>query len=217
MDLDTTSKKGSHEKIITAFKNHEYDILLGTQMIAKGLDFCNVTFVGVINADTSLMIPNYRSNEYTFQLLMQTAGRSGRGEKNGSVIIQTFNPEHYAITLASKHDYIDFFKQEMEVRRKLSYPPYYYLIYIKVIGKDYNKISIESNKIASILTRELKNSKILGPTTCSVFKLNGLFRFGIIIKYKKEEKMEEVLQSLVNHYKGNQTVKVDIDVNPNNF
>lgn len=217
MDLDTTSKKGSHEKIITAFKNHEYDILLGTQMIAKGLDFSNVTLVGVINADTSLMIPNYRSNEYTFQLLMQTAGRSGRGEKNGSVIIQTFNPEHYAITLASKHDYIDFFKQEMEVRRKLSYPPYYYLIYIKVIGKDYNKISIESNKIASILTRELKNSKILGPTTCSVFKLNGLFRFGIIIKYKKEEKIEEVLQSLVNHYKGNQTVKVDIDVNPNNF
>ena len=217
MDLDTTSKKGSHEKIITAFKNHEYDILLGTQMIAKGLDFDNVTLVGVINADTSLMIPNYRSNEYTFQLLMQTAGRSGRGEKNGSVIIQTFNPEHYAITLASKHDYIDFFKQEMEVRRKLSYPPYYYLIYIKVIGKDYNKISVESNKIASILTRELKNSKILGPTTCSVFKLNGLFRFGIIIKYKKEEKMEEVLQSLVNHYKGNQTVKVDIDVNPNNF
>lgn len=217
MDLDTTSKKGSHEKIITAFKNHEYDILLGTQMIAKGLDFDNVTLVGVINADTSLMIPNYRSNEYTFQLLMQTAGRSGRGEKKGSVIIQTFNPEHYAITLASKHDYIDFFKQEMEVRRKLSYPPYYYLIYIKVIGKDYNKISIESNKIASILTRELKNSKILGPTTCSVFKLNGLFRFGIIIKYKKEEKMEEVLQSLVNHYKGNQTVKVDIDINPNNF
>lgn len=217
MDLDTTSKKGSHEKIITAFKNHEYDILLGTQMIAKGLDFSNVTLVGVINADTSLMIPNYRSNEYTFQLLMQTAGRSGRGEKKGSVIIQTFNPEHYAITLASKHDYIDFFKQEMEVRRKLSYPPYYYLIYIKVIGKDYNKISLESNKIASILTRELKNSKILGPTTCSVFKLNGLFRFGIIIKYKKEEKMEEVLQSLVNHYKGNQTVKVDIDINPNNF
>lgn len=217
MDLDTTSKKGSHEKIITAFKNHEYDILLGTQMIAKGLDFDNVTLVGVINADTSLMIPNYRSNEYTFQLLMQTAGRSGRGEKKGSVIIQTFNPGHYAITLASKHDYIDFFKQEMEVRRKLSYPPYYYLIYIKVIGKDYNKISIESNKIASILTRELKNSKILGPTTCSVFKLNGLFRFGIIIKYKKEEKMEEVLQSLVNHYKGNQTVKVDIDINPNNF
>lgn len=217
MDLDTTSKKGSHEKIITAFKNHEYDILLGTQMIAKGLDFSNVTLVGVINADTSLMIPNYRSNEYTFQLLMQTAGRSGRGEKKGSVIIQTFNPEHYAITLASKHDYIDFFKQEMEVRRKLSYPPYYYLIYIKVIGKDYNKISIESNKIASILTRKLKNSKILGPTTCSVFKLNGLFWFGIIIKYKKEEKMEEVLQSLVNHYKGNQTVKVDIDVNPNNF
>lgn len=217
MDLDTTSKKGSHEKIIKEFRNHSYDILLGTQMIAKGLDFQNVTLVGVINADTSLLIPNYKSSEYTFDLLMQTAGRSGRGDKKGFVVIQTFNPEHYAIKLASRHDYITFFKQEMASRRNLSYPPYYYLVYIRIIGKDYNVINIESCKIANMLKKELHSSIILGPTSCSIFRLNGLFRVGIIIKYKKEEMLSQTLQSIINHYKANQKVKIDIDINPNNF
>ena len=120
MDFDTTSKKGSHEKIIKSFENHEYDILLGTQMIAKGLDFPNVTLVGVINADTSLNIPDFRSSEMTFDLLCQVAGRSGRGDKEGRVIIQTFNKEHYAIRYAENHDYIGFYNMEMDVRKKLS-------------------------------------------------------------------------------------------------
>lgn len=217
MDLDTTVKKGSHESIINDFKDYKYDILLGTQMIAKGLDFSRVTLVGVINADTSLMIPNYRSSEYTFQLLMQTAGRSGRGEKEGRVVIQTFNPEHYAIKFAKEHDYLGFFKKEMSIRRELSYPPYYYLVQIKVIGKDYDIIRNEVNKIAYKVKDLLKNSQILGPTTCSVFKLNGLYRFGIIIKYKKEEHIDEVLKLLIDHYKNNRNIKIDIDVNPNNF
>ncbi|MGN1000513.1 MAG: primosomal protein N' [Bacilli bacterium] len=217
MDLDTTVKKGSHESIINDFKDYKYDILLGTQMIAKGLDFSRVTLVGVINADTSLMIPNYRSSEYTFQLLMQTAGRSGRGEKEGRVVIQTFNPEHYAIKFAKGHDYLGFFKKEMSIRRELSYPPYYYLVQIKVIGKDYDIIRNEANKIAYKLKGLLKNSQILGPTTCSVFKLNGLYRFGIIIKYKKEEHIDEVLKLLIDHYKNNRNIKIDIDINPNNF
>lgn len=217
MDLDTTVKKGSHESIINDFKDYKYDILLGTQMIAKGLDFSRVTLVGVINADTSLMIPNYRSSEYTFQLLMQTAGRSGRGEKEGRVVIQTFNPEHYAIKFAKEHDYLGFFKKEMSIRRELSYPPYYYLVQIKVIGKDYDIIRNEANKIAYKLKNLLKNSQILGPTTCSVFKLNGLYRFGIIIKYKKEEHIDKVLKLLIDHYKNNRNIKIDIDINPNNF
>lgn len=217
MDLDTTVKKGSHESIINDFKDYKYDILLGTQMIAKGLDFSRVTLVGVINADTSLMIPNYRSSEYTFQLLMQTAGRSGRGEKEGRVVIQTFNPEHYAIKFAKEHDYLGFFKKEMSIRRELSYPPYYYLVQIKVIGKNYDIIRNEVNKIAYKVKDLLKNSQILGPTTCSVFKLNGLYRFGIIIKYKKEEHIDEVLKLLIDHYKNNRNIKIDIDVNPNNF
>lgn len=217
MDLDTTVKKGSHESIINDFKDYKYDILLGTQMIAKGLDFSRVTLVGVINADTSLMIPNYRSSEYTFQLLMQTAGRSGRGEKEGRVVIQTFNPEHYAIKFAKEHDYLGFFKKEMSIRRELSYPPYYYLVQIKVIGKNYDIIRNEVNKIAYKVKDLLKNSQILGPTTCSVFKLNGLYRFGIIIKYKKEEHIDKVLKLLIDHYKNNRNIKIDIDVNPNNF
>lgn len=217
MDLDTTVKKGSHEKIIKDFREHKYDILLGTQMIAKGLDFSNVTLVGVINADTSLLIPNYKSSEYTFQLLMQTAGRSGRGDKLGKVIIQTFNPEHYAITLAKTHNYRVFFNQEMNIRRNLSYPPYYYLVYIKIIGKDYDILSKESQKVGKLLKEKLNDCIVLGPTTCSVFKVNGQYRFGIIIKYKKSENLDGVLKGLTEYYKSNNKVKIDIDINPNNF
>lgn len=217
MDLDTTSRKGAHEKIIESFRNKEYDILLGTQMISKGLDFSNVTLVGVINADTSLMLPNYKSSEYTFQLLMQTAGRSGRGNIPGKVIIQTFNPDHYAIFLAKTHDYKEFFRQEMNIRRKLSYPPYYFLTYIRIIGKDYDLISKESNKIGNKLKNELRDSVILGPTTCSVFKVKNEYRFGITIKYKKEDNLYRVLNLIVDHYRENRFVKIDIDMNPNSF
>ena len=164
MDFDTTSRKGSHERIIEQFKNYEYDILLGTQMIAKGLDFQNVTLVGVINSDTSLMIPNFRSSEFTFQLLSQVSGRSGRGSKEGSVIIQTYNPDHYAIELSKTHDYIGFFNREMKIRRDLCYSPYYYMVSIKVISKDYDKVKEESNKVGSFLKSKLINSIILGPT-----------------------------------------------------
>jgi len=217
MDFDTTSKKGSHEKIIEQFKNHEYDILLGTQMIAKGLDFENVTLVGVINSDTSLMIPNFRSSEYTFQLLSQVAGRSGRGKKQGNVIIQTYNPEHYAIQLAKTHDYINFYNQEMKIRRDLSYSPYYFMVSIKIISKDYEKAKEESNKVGYFLKNKLINSFILGPTVCSVFKINNLYRFNIIIKYKKADNLYDVLNYLQEHYKNINNVKIDIDFNPINI
>lgn len=214
MDYDTTSKKGSHEKIIKSFSNLEYDILLGTQMVAKGLDFPNVTLVGVINADTSLNIPDFRSSETTFQLLCQVAGRSGRGEKAGKVIIQTFNPEHYAIRYAKEHDYLGFFTQEMSIRHKLGYPPYYYLTSIKVLSKSYEDSKNVSNMIASYLTKNLTNTMVLGPSVASVFKMNNVYRFQIILKYKKEEKLYKVLNNLLEHYKTNQKVKIDIDFNP---
>ncbi len=217
MDFDTTSRKGAHEKIIEDFKNHQYDILLGTQMIAKGLDFENVTLVGVINSDTALMIPNFRSSEYTFQLLSQVAGRSGRGNKTGSVIIQTHNPDHYAIDLSKNHDYISFYNKEMKIRRELSYSPYYYMATIKVISKDYDKARDESNKIGSILRNKLVNSIILGPTVCSVFKMNNLYRFNIIIKYKKEENLYKTLLELQEHYKNTNNIKIDIDLSPINI
>ena len=214
MDFDTTSKKGSHEAIIKSFEAHEYDILLGTQMIAKGLDFPNVTLVGVINADTSLNIPDFRSSEVTFDLLCQVAGRSGRGEKQGKVVIQTYNPEHYAINYAQAHDYIGFYNTEMEVRKKLSYPPYYYLVSIKVISKDYDKSRDISSKIAEYLRSNLTDVKILGPSVASVFKMNNTYRFQIVIKYKKSDNLYQVINDLIEHYKTNSKVKIDVDFNP---
>lgn len=217
MDFDTTSKKGAHEKIIQDFKDKKYNILLGTQMIAKGLDFEDVTLVGVINADTSLNIPDFRSSEVTFQLLDQVAGRSGRANKTGRVIIQTFNKDHYAIKYAKDHDYIGFFNTEMMIRRQLSYPPYYYITYVKIISKDYSLASSESLKIGKILKEELNSSIVLGPSVCNVFRINNTYRFGIIIKYKKEEKLYTVLNDIIEHYKSNSKIKIDIDFNPNSL
>lgn len=214
MDFDTTSTKGAHEKIINAFRNQEYDILLGTQMIAKGLDFPNVTLVGVINADTSLMIPSFRSSEYTFQLLSQVSGRSGRSEKEGMVIIQTFNKDHYAIKLAKTQNYEMFFKEEMNIRRTLGYPPYYFLVSIKVISKNYDLVKKESNVIAYKLKDNLKNTIVLGPSIGSTFKVNNTYRFGITLKYKKEDNLYPFLIKLLEYYKSNSNISIDIDFNP---
>lgn len=216
MDIDTTTKKNAHEKMINEFKNHQYDILLGTQMIAKGLDFKDVTLVGVINADTSLNIPDFRSSENTFQLLSQVAGRSGRGEKKGEVIIQTFNKEHYAIDFVKKHDYEGFYEKEMSIRKSLGYPPYYYLTSIKIISKDYNKLKEEANRIGMILRKNLNSTTILGPTVANVFKVNNSFRFQIILKYKKDDNLMPLLTKLTDHYR-NTNIKIDIDFNPLNI
>lgn len=217
MDMDTTSKKGMHSKMINAFKNHEYDILLGTQMVAKGLDFSNVTLVGVINADTSLNIPDFRSSENTFSLLSQVAGRSGRSKKEGSVIVQTFNKDHYAIKYVKNHDYIGFYNEEMEIRKKLKYPPYFYICYIRISGVDYNLLGKEANKIKGSLERNLKETIILGPSPANIFKVNNIYRYGIILKYKKEDNLYKVLELLTNHYKSNNKIKIDIDFNPTRF
>ena len=217
MDIDTTSRKNSHSKMIKSFKNHEYDILLGTQIVAKGLDFPDVTLVGVINADTSLNIPDFRSSENTFSLLSQVAGRSGRVNKAGEVVIQTFNKDHYAINYSKNHDYIGFYNMEMNIRKKLKYPPYFYLCYIRISGKDYKLLSKEANKIRKSLERNLNETIILGPSPATVFKVNNIYRYGIILKYKKDEKLYKVLNLLVNHYKGNNKVNIDIDFNPSHF
>ena len=216
MDFDTTTKKGSHEKIINAFRNHEASILIGTQMIAKGLDFPLVTLVGVINADNSLNIPDFRSSETTFDLLNQVSGRSGRGEREGSVIIQTFNPTHYAIKYAKDNNYLGFFYEEMKNRKLLGYPPYYYLVLIKVKSKDYNSLSTEVKKVKEYLENNL-SFDILGPTLANPFKVNSIYRFNIIIKYKKENNLYLILESLLEHYKTNRKITIDIDFNPRSF
>lgn len=217
MDVDTTSRKGAHKKMIDAFRKHEYDILLGTQIVAKGLDFSDVTLVGVINADTSLNIPDFRSSENTYSLLSQVAGRSGRSEKTGKVYIQTFNPDHYAISFVKEHDYLGFYKEEMKIRKRLGYPPFYFLCYLKVSGKEADYLFQEALKIKRSLERNLHHTTILGPTTLAVFKVNNIYRYGIILKYKREETLYDILIKIQNHYKSNHKLKVDIDFNPSHF
>lgn len=215
MDADTTRKKGSHEDIINRFKNHEYDILLGTQMISKGLDFPLVTLVGVINADATLNIPDFRSGERTFSLLNQVSGRAGRSEIPGEVIIQTFNPDNFTLSCVKENDYLKFYKYEMENRHKLDYPPYYYLTSIKIASKDYEIASKEITKVKNYLLKNLSNSTIiLGPTTANVFKMNNIYRFQIILKYKKDDKLFTVLKELDKLYALNNKANIEIDNNP---
>jgi primosomal protein N' (replication factor Y) (superfamily II helicase) len=213
MDIDTTNRKNGHEKIITAFKNHEYDILIGTQMIAKGLDFPNVTLVGVLNGDASLNIPDYRSAERTFQLLNQVAGRSGRGSKLGEVIIQSYNTDHYSIIKAMKNDYEGFYNQELAIRKVLKYPPYYNLCLIKMASKDYDLLIKEANKVKSYLVKDISNI-VLGPSSSVNPKINDTYYMQIIIKYKKIDEIKESILFVNNMYKENNKLRLDIDFNP---
>ena len=215
MDMDTTARKGMHEKIIEDFGAYKYDILLGTQMIAKGLDFPLVTLVGVINADSSLNIPDFRSAENTFGLLSQVAGRAGRSDKPGEVIIQSYNPEHYSILLAKEHNYLKFYEEEMKIRKVLSYPPFYYLTLVNISSRDYEMGFSEANKIGTYLRNNLsKDTIVLGPSMANVFKINNVYHYECIIKYKYDDKLNKVLTKLDEIYKVNNKVDISIDVNP---
>ena len=215
MDQDTTTKKGSYQKIIDDFSNKKYDILLGTQMISKGLDFSNVTLVGIINADTSLNIPDFRSNEKTFALLYQTSGRAGRGENAGEVIIQTYNPDNKVLNFVKDNDYENFFKYELNIRHLLFYPPYSYIVLIKIIGKDYDLLGKESNKIKKFLKDNLNSNTIIyGPTPASVFKINNVYHYQIIIKYTKDDTLYKILSTVDNNYILNSKINVEITFNP---
>lgn len=214
MDIDTTTKKGELEKIIKSFQNNEYNILLGTQMIAKGLDFEKVTLVGVINADISLNFPDFRSSETTFSLLNQVSGRSGRGERKGKVLIQTFNKDHYAIKHSKYNDYKSFYNEEIKIRKKLNYPPFCHICLIKIISKDYKIASEMSYKIGDYLKKQIKNEIILGPSTANIFKINNEYRFQIIIKYKDLKSIKKYLIILQERFFNDKKVKLEIDFNP---
>lgn len=214
MDVDTTSRKGSHERIINSFKNGDANILLGTQMIAKGLDFPNVTLVGVINADATLNVPDFRSSERTFQLLNQVSGRSGRAALKGNVVIQAFNTDHYSIVLASENRYLDFYEKEISYRKKLLYPPYCNLALIKISSRYENEVINESNKIVKYLNSvKAKDVIILGPSAPSMYKINNTFNMQIILKNKKTENIYNHLLYIKNLY-DNKKIKVEIDINP---
>ena len=215
MDIDTTRKKGSHEKIIDGFKTGKYNVLIGTQMISKGLDFEKVTLVGVLNGDASLNIPDFRSAERTFQLLSQVSGRAGRGNYKGKVIIQTFNQDHYSIVFALKNDYLNFYKQEIEIRKQLGYSPFYNLVLIKISSPDYELACQEAEKIINYLRVKVdKEVFLLGPSSASIPKINNIYYLQIVVKYKNTNKLMPLLKEIKNLYKNKTKVLVDIDINP---
>jgi primosomal protein N' (replication factor Y) len=203
MDRDSTRRKGHAFKILKKFSKHEIDILVGTQMITKGYDFPHVTLVGVIAADLSLGFPDFRAGERTFQILSQVAGRAGRGEKKGTVIVQTFNPEHYAITAAENHDFRTFFEKEKALREQLGYPPFSYLACVKLQGNN-SKVATTmaqrmGREISDILKKWPKRGKdiqVLGPAEAPLSKLKGKYRWQILIKCGKAMLLHYLLEEV---------------------
>ena len=212
MDMDTTRKKGSYEKIINDFKNHVYDILVGTQMIAKGLDFENVTLVGVINADQSLMIPSYNAIENTYSLLSQVSGRSGRSSKQGEVIIQTYNPDNYGILEVVNQDYESFYKKEIDIRKKLLYPPFSNMLTLKVKSINIDLVKEHIIKIYKYLKLNLEETtSILGPNLLNIRKLDKKYECSITLKYNKDENLEKIIKFLKSYYNKDRYVSFDIE------
>ncbi len=221
MDIDTVSKKNSHEDILNKFKNEGIDILIGTQMIVKGHHFPNVTLVGVMAADSSLNIDDYRANERTFQILTQVAGRAGRESSDGKVIIQTYNPDNFAIKCAKKQDYNLFYQTEIELRRQLKYPPFCDIILINFNSLNEKEIIDTSNLVYEYLNENLKKEKfrVFKPMPSPIDKIQNKFRWRIIIKGNMTEEANEILNNCLKeiYNKNLKYTRVSVDVNPNNM
>jgi len=220
MDVDTTRRKGATDKMLADFGDKKADILLGTQMIAKGLDFPDVTLVGVLNADTTLGLPDYRASERTFQLLTQVAGRAGRADKEGEVVIQTFNPDHYAIQLAKTQDYEAFYRQEMNLRHTWQYAPYYYTVQIKIAHERQDEAAKVAYQTANWLKKHLaSDSVLLGPSTGAITRLKNKYYYRMVIKFKHDDGLEAALTELVSAGQRlqKQGVVLTIDRDPVNF
>lgn len=211
MDRDTTGRKDSHTNILNDVKNHKYDILLGTQMVAKGHDIPNVTAVGVISADAALNIPDYRSAERCFMLITQTAGRAGRGDLPGQVIVQTYNTEHYSVVSAQKQDYKAFYKHELEYRKKLNFPPFCHII--KLVVRHKNEETAKS--IAKSVQKNFnlfckrENDEIIGPVPASVAKLREFYRYCLLIKTNNILSVKSFLKKM--EYNMSKEIMIDID------
>lgn len=216
MDMDTTRKKGQHEALLDRFRRHEADILLGTQMIAKGLDFETVTLVGVINADTALNLPDFRAGEKTFQLLTQVAGRTGRGRFEGEVLIQTYNPDHYVMQLAQQHDYESFFYYEMKRRHLGHYPPYFYTTLITISSKYQAKAQAMSHQVKQALLASGAAIEILGPSQGAIARINERYYFQLLLKYKDGQVIKESLGAILDQsqLEAKQGIYITIDHEP---
>ena len=197
MDRDTTQRRGAHARILSSFRKGEADILVGTQMVTKGLDFPNVTLVGVLNADVGLNFPGYRAAERTFQLLAQVAGRAGRGERPGEVYIQTYNPEHYAIRAAAQHSYEGFFQHELRQRREPPYPPFAYLVDVIASNEDeqaaYQMTQRAMDVVKHVIMSKGMNVTVLGPAPCLVPKLRGMYRYHFLLRGRSRQQLMIVM------------------------
>ena len=217
MDVDTTGRKGAHERLLTDFRDGKADILLGTQMIAKGLDFPNITLVGVLSADTMLHLPDFRASEKTFQLLTQVSGRAGRHQLPGEVVIQTYTPEHYSIELAGRQDYDLFYQREMLIRKLHHYPPFYYLALITVSHENLIKVVSATEKIVNYVRSQVSNKAVvLGPAASSIPRINNRYRYQCLIKYKREPNLTKTLKTILDQYQkdAKSGLLVSIDTNP---
>ncbi len=221
MDVDTVTKKNSHEHILNTFKKENIDILIGTQMVVKGHHFPNVTLVGVIAADSSLNIDDYRANERTFQILTQVAGRAGREKLPGKVIVQSYNPENFSIQCARKQNYEEFYKTEISLREQLKYPPFCDIILISFTSSNENEIKIISNKVYEYLKENMAKEqyKIFKPMPAPIDKIQNKWRYRIIIKGNMTVEANEVLNRCLKqvYEKGLKSTRMAIDVNPNNM
>jgi primosomal protein N' (replication factor Y) len=219
MDMDTTSRKGAHGSIYRAFKNHEADILIGTQMVSKGLDFPGVTLVGIIAADLSINIPDFRSGERTFQLITQVSGRAGRGSEPGKVIIQTYNPKHYSILASLHQDYNEFFEKEISMRKTFEYPPFSDIVNIVASSKNENEAIKVMNDITAKLKQKIEgngfDANVLGPTQAPISKINTYYRWQTIIKGRADDSLKRCVKSIIDEaYPKSGSVKINLDINP---
>lgn len=215
MDHDTTTRKGSHRKILNKLDNAEIDILVGTQMVAKGHDYPNVLLVGVVTADTIMNLPDFRSAERTFQLLTQVAGRTGRGKTEGKVAIQTYSPEHYSVLAAKEHDYEYFYSKELPLRKALKYPPFTYLVNITMVHKNKNKAEKAADKLYNHI-KEYEIKKIVGPTPAPIERIRGEYRVQMMLKFNRIDIRTKAMRKIKNDFlkKISINVKYNIDVDP---
>ncbi len=224
MDADTTSSKFSHDKLFNAFKNHEYDILIGTQMVAKGLDFPDVTLVGVVNADNSLYDENYNSSERCFDLITQVIGRSGRRDDRGLAVIQTINPFNPTLEFAANQDYKSFYNNEISLRKAMIYPPYCDIYSASFVGENENTVALCAKAFFDIL-KELNSDNsqkliVLGPSPAKISKLNNQYRYRLSIKCKNSKKIRKLFNDILirlSKIKEYKDVQVSLDLNPYNL
>ena len=223
LDSDSLNKKNEHIEILQKFQQGQIDILIGTQMIAKGLDNPNVTLVGVINADLSFNLPDYRSSERGFSLLTQVAGRSGRGEHKGKVIFQTYNPDNLFLQKAKEQDYLSFFEKEKELRQEYDYPPYSKLIRIIISSSENYMAEHAGVEIALHLENYIKKLSLderiitLGPVPCVIGKIRGEYRYNILIKNKLEQKGHDIVLGFLRRISLNNNIKMTVDVDPSDI